>query len=639
LKEWVPEYLLNAIEHMMGTKGITSQELAVIAATFEDLAHKEAIARLKDVYEYKKLPIETLIGTDVAEGVVAAYMTVYTADLGQYMAKTVKSVLSMATMGLGLEEHTQRWLREVQSDVTGSHMLISGKSKELNFKTTARIVEEVGERYGDFNDFECRTLKEVLVDHESQTEPGMMPLSDFYRTGMNQTYWNFNEKPDYLRVLGAIDDSGSEPHLIIPNYISSVANCVPVSGFYSVCCRSECEGMMGNLESHLKSPTATPSQIVRAAGSFSDAPLKLSRTLVNLLEGIAATNKGLVPLHSKEFAHWMHHAFPRECPVPHDSVKHPMTPDEWLHEFGVDSIKASEEEMSRHVELPPSEVFEAQVAVQVPSPAQRVSRPALLIKHKPVSAMTHLKNALFMQAESYTVEELEQAMPMPWHLQECEHEEPLPCVENLEELEELMPWASQECAEELFMQPQAEAVMEEIPLMTHGPEHQPLTQKRSLRNKIIDSSTDIKPKEPVDSDTESKKAVGTDMLWEVYNEPAENYWEREDHASQESDKAEKMEVPTVPPQLEIASLSQSYSPTFLEALEESAHQFSALLLLAIFLTVVAGFQSVASKSRDDKTYSSYSKIHEARQDELLRSAAVGCVWQQWSLGKTSNDIV
>jgi len=414
---------------------------------------------------------------------------------------------------------------------------------------------------------------------------------------------------------------------------------VPVSSFYSVCCRSECESVMGNLENKLKSPTATPKSIANAAADFPDAPLKLSQTLVNLLEGIAATNGGLVSLHSKEFAQWMHHAFPRECPVPHDSVKHPMTPDEWLQEFGADNIKASKEEISMHMELPPYAEFEAQVMPQEPNTPQRVSARPVLIKHKPVSAMTHLKNVLFMQAESYTLEELQQATPMPWHPQECEHEEPLPCVENFEELEEPMPWAPQECAEELFVQPEVEAIIEE---MVHGPEHQPLTQKRSLRKKVVDDAPQMKLEELVDTDMKPKEAVGTDMLWEVYNEPAENYWDREDRARQESDMAEKSEVPTVPPQMEVASLSQPSSPSLGEALESTSHQYAALLLLTVFLTALAGFQALASKSRGDKTYGSYSKIHEARQEELVRSAAVGCFWQQWALGgkvKTEHDMV
>jgi hypothetical protein len=642
LKEWVPEYLLNAIEQFVGTKGITSQELAVLAATFEDLAHKEAITRLRDVYAIKKLSIDKPVSKDVAEDIVATYMAVYTADLGHRITKTVKNVVHL---GLGLEEHTQRWLREVQSDVTESKMLLSGPSQEVNFKTTARIVEEVGERYGNFNDFECHTLKEVLLDQESKIKPGMLRLSDFYRAGMNQTYWNFNEKAEYLRVLGALDESGTEPHVIIPNYINSAANCVPVSSFYTVCCRSECETLMGSLERELKAPSAKPESIAKAIAGLPEgsvtAPQQLSHTSLNLLEGIAATNDGIVPLHSREFAQWMHHAFPRECPVPHDSSQNPQTPDEWLREFGADNLKATKEEISQHLEASNAQETvnaQAQVASQVPQP-QRVSRP-LLVKHHQVSALMHLKNVFFLHAEND--DEFEDAMP--WHPKECDVEEPLPCVENLEELEDSMPWEPQECDEEVFTQPEVEAepprkfklqagvgnalqaVAGNAAGIMHGPEPQPVEQNVPLQV-LLDSPGDVRPKE---MDTKAD-----DILWEVYNEPAETYWEREDRAQQEMDKAELPEVPTVPLSPVDPIVPQSSTPAVGEALASSVHAFATLILLVFFLTFLVAFQHVASKSARDKQYNSYSKIHEARQDELLRAAAVGCVLQQWSLGGSS----
>jgi len=43
---WMPSYLMAAIEQLFGTEGVNVQELAVLAAAFEDLAHKEAIGRL-----------------------------------------------------------------------------------------------------------------------------------------------------------------------------------------------------------------------------------------------------------------------------------------------------------------------------------------------------------------------------------------------------------------------------------------------------------------------------------------------------------------------------------------------------------------------------------------------------------------
>jgi len=614
-KEWVPEYLLNAIEQLLGTKGIDSQELAVLAATFEDLVHKEAIARLREVYELKGLPIENSITKRVAEEVVATYMTVYTADFGP-IQKTTKDVVEW---GLSLEEHTKRWLREVQGNVTGAQLRLSGNSgtKGLDFKTTAHIVEAVGERYGDFNDFECRALKNVLLEKEDSSKPGMLKLSDFYRTGMNQSYWNFNEKIDYLRVLGALDESGSEPRVIIPNYVTSEANCLPVSSFYSVCCRSECENLMEDLERDLPTAVDEPEQVAKtiAAQMGFVGPQQLSRTLLNLLQGIAVSNGGMIPLHSREFAQFMHHAFPRECPVPHDSFKHPQTPDEWLKENGALSAKASKEEMAQHVDS-------WRVGGSSTQPAftfnpSTLTRPRLLVKQGVVSDAAS-------NAASTAASILEDA----------------PCVESAEDLEETMPWHPQECEEEVFQQPKAETDLpvklkvqpfientmaeQEAPAIMFGPEQQPM--KHSFRA-LLASSPDVKPKDTADAD----------VLWEVYNEPAQSYWEHEDRASQELDKTELPEIPTLPPQ-PTAGFDQSSSLSINQAMESAVSQNAALVFLAVFLTLMVGIQA-ATKARDDKTGNPYSKIEEARQAELVRAAAIGSFWQQWSNGVRSHDIV
>lgn len=68
------------------------------------------------------------------------------------------------------------------------------------------------------------------------------------------------------------------------------------------------------------------------------------------LDEIAAGNGGRVPLHGRLFAQWMHHAYPRECPRPHeDGAVGPQTPDEWMKESGHASTRASEEEMLKFV--------------------------------------------------------------------------------------------------------------------------------------------------------------------------------------------------------------------------------------------------------------------------------------------------
>lgn len=354
LNRWVPEYLLGLIEQLLGTQGINLRELAVLSATFEDLAHKEAINRLREIYKELSLPTAHPLNQDMAQRVIQIYMTMYTSANGDYV-KTFKDVVEK---GLSMDDETEVWLEKVylnmrgfvKGDDSGVHR--NAIPETLDFATTTRIVEEIGERFGSFNDKECRALKSILRGMETPRKPGRVALSDFYKEGMSGGYWNFNEKVEYLRILGALDETDSaKPQLIIPNYIYSRSNCIAPSNFYHVCCRNECENLLGHLENEVGAPMADPKKIADLISSLpSDtikAPRNLPGRLVQRLDEIAQTHNGKVLLHSRMFSQWMHHAFPRECPYPHLTDENPQTPDEWMKQSG--SKEASEEEMLRHI--------------------------------------------------------------------------------------------------------------------------------------------------------------------------------------------------------------------------------------------------------------------------------------------------
>jgi hypothetical protein len=161
--------------------------------------------------------------------------------------------------------------------------------------------------------------------------------------------WQFQESKDYLRQLGALDESDAQnPHVIIANYVSSPSNCIASSSFYSVCCMDECEGLLGHLEQQIAAPEATSEQIGRLVAKMSSssvaAPRTLSKTLLSRLEAIDAQHGGKVPLHGRLFAQFMHNAFPRECPYPHVAgTTNPQTPDEWLEKTGAETTASLEE--------------------------------------------------------------------------------------------------------------------------------------------------------------------------------------------------------------------------------------------------------------------------------------------------------
>merc|ERR1719468_1157647 len=189
----------------------------------------------------------------------------------------------------------------------------------------------------------------MAMEHQGT---GRVRLSDYYK-GWDDPEWHFIENVEYLRALGALDDSDpANPSVIIPNLLISPANCVTSSDFYSVCCFNECEALVGSLEASAEGPTATPERIAKVVSELPsatvDAPRSLHQVHLDRLEVIARTHGGQVPLHGRLFAQWMHHAYPRECPYPHVAgTTSPTAVHDWIATIG--DIEASSEVMREHV--------------------------------------------------------------------------------------------------------------------------------------------------------------------------------------------------------------------------------------------------------------------------------------------------
>merc|ERR1719414_2872685 len=214
----------------------------------------------------------------------------------------------------------------------------------------AETSREMGDRFGTYLNFQCQSIKSKLMDLEYKGT-GRVRLAEYY-SGAATGLWNFHESVDYLRALGALDESNpSHPSVIISNLILSPSNCVNTSNYYSVCCLNECEGLMSTLEQAIGAPTAKPEQIAGVIAGLPsetmDSPGLLQALQMQRLEEIAAQHGGSVPLHGRLFAQWMHHMYPRECPYPHlADTTNPISPDEWIKKVG--NNEASDEEMQRY---------------------------------------------------------------------------------------------------------------------------------------------------------------------------------------------------------------------------------------------------------------------------------------------------
>merc|ERR1719160_1166628 len=105
------------------------------------------------------------------------------------------------------------------------------------------------------------------------------------------------ELVDTLRQLGALDESvRSRPKVLVANYIASPSLCVPTMGNYEVCCLSECESLMNEIEEKIQASAAAPQQLLQLLGNMSSSSMDGNRQfqapLVQKLNQIAARHGG-----------------------------------------------------------------------------------------------------------------------------------------------------------------------------------------------------------------------------------------------------------------------------------------------------------------------------------------------------------
>jgi len=354
MKDRAPSYIQSVFEQRFQGQGLNRHDLAVFAATLTDLIHKEVAVALEGVYASLELPTVGPVTRKEHDIATKAYLATYL--VGDAEEGTALTDVSVAEGEDYLAwEDTLVWAADLKltSDFSSQDRLSPFSRQRDSFDKHVSFLQEFGHRLGTFQNLECHRLKDLLVEMEDPGT-GRVPLSRFYRGGLDGD-WTFTESVEYLRHIGALDESSpGRLSVVIPNYIHSHSNCLEGSSFYSVCCLDECEGLLGHVEDAVQGPSALPSRIAAViTGLHSDtvhAPRNLSEALMGRLGQIADAHGGQVPLHGRLFAQWMHHAYPRECPFPHAiGGSSRISPMEWMELHDIDSAEASEEEMALHV--------------------------------------------------------------------------------------------------------------------------------------------------------------------------------------------------------------------------------------------------------------------------------------------------
>merc|ERR550532_2613463 len=273
-------------------------------------------------------------------------------EVGSMYTSIMKEVESLYDGWFGLQTWAADLRRSIDYDVSDSRNPFVRKG--VPFARVAAVVQEIMHRFSSFQSVECDALTDVLVNLEYKGT-GRVPLSDFYMVGQGKK-WKFWESKEYLRHLGALDESDfRRPSVVIPNYVYSMNNCLASSSFFSVCCTNKCERLMSHVEREIAGPIASPQRLAEVVSAlpsdFVDAPRELPVSLLLRLSEMAELHgDGKVPLHSRLFAQWMHHAYPQECPFPHSVLgQSTLTPEDWSAQTGLEH-SLDRADLRRHAE-------------------------------------------------------------------------------------------------------------------------------------------------------------------------------------------------------------------------------------------------------------------------------------------------
>lgn len=359
LASFAPNYVRKVLEGDVARKGFFMEDAVGMIAALMRLIQHSSGPLLEEAYGATRRDSRQDWGRKEIGEVLESYML-------RWMLGEDKESIEMLEANATLKEvsfedwphiasfvqgriTTFEYARMHSQAASNSHVSAwNGLHPHFSFADAEAIVGDVALTFGNYWETECANTKEALIKMD-RTGSGRVKLSDFHGAALNGE-WRFSESKEYLRQLGALDETSSwrGPRVIITNYVQAPSNCIISSDHYRVCCGNECEHHLAEVEAALRTPVAVPEAILpiveRLSSGFDDDEPRLTPALKSQLREIAKANSGLVPIHGRLFAQWLHYVFPLDCPFPQKAnTTTTLTP----MAFGNDYM-ASEEEMEIH---------------------------------------------------------------------------------------------------------------------------------------------------------------------------------------------------------------------------------------------------------------------------------------------------
>merc|ERR1719265_2013990 len=230
----------------------------------EQLIFDESVKLLEAAYDLNSLSVANEINESDLHRVLMSYLVIFGQGIranltdreGHQMFMNAKPRLHLKEFEydsvMNFEYARRNRVNPFTTGTSGRH---------YSFDTVTQILSEIVQGYGRWQRKECQDMRAHLVELDTE-QHGRVSLSDFYAQPKEAAY-HFSESADYLRRIGALDESTPEaPRLIIANYVAGPSNCIASSSYYSVCCLNECEHLMNQLEHQVRGPVVSPDRLL-----------------------------------------------------------------------------------------------------------------------------------------------------------------------------------------------------------------------------------------------------------------------------------------------------------------------------------------------------------------------------------------
>jgi len=332
-------YLHGRAYELNSGAGISLRSLAILVATLEQVVRSDTLETLYSVFRTLRLPLAGVRSAEEVDDILAAYMAVY--GFGTNLEVSTQKDLVASVQHL--QKHHPAWsdLLDFVRSVRGP-----GRAGALDFASLLEVVEDMADEYAKWQTRSCSQLGAALRDHPQYSD-GRLALSaagPSLAPGLARSF--LTESPEELDRLGAVappaeTQSGS---LLVANYLSSKAMCLPTASLYQVCCPSECDALLLHLEKEVAAPAAGFQRLAEALRTWRDTSgsAPVGDHHFASLQTLAENQAGAIALHSQEFAQWLHGVFPSLCPAPSSQGRlSPHTAGDWMLDPG-DSAEDTE---------------------------------------------------------------------------------------------------------------------------------------------------------------------------------------------------------------------------------------------------------------------------------------------------------